>query len=373
MDPQSRDELDKMKFKLPRGRTHRREKKKIAEIDVSPVAVLVLNFNGKQYLEQCLDSLLATTYPNFDVTVVDNGSSDGSTKFIKSNYPNVKLKEHHRNYGYALGYNLVIDSIETEHIALINTDIITEPSWLEKLMEHVKDNDVAAVVPKMKFPDKKRINSAGGSCDIFGTGWNRGNGEIERNQFNVAQEVFYGNGGAFLFKKQVWQEIGPFDERYFMYGEDLDWCWRARLRGYKIVYVPHAEVYHHWRGSGGAIVVMLEKHWLSNILKNYDLKTLIKIMPRYLALKALKTIWLLIHSKPEEKFSVFEAILWNLLNLKGTWMKRVRTQRSRKKSDTEIQKNMLRKSFELLLWSRKITHPISDFYKQVGDLSHAQT
>jgi GT2 family glycosyltransferase len=333
-------------------------------VKASPVTLLVLNFNGKHYLKQCLDSLLATDYSNFEVVVVDNGSTDGSKEFIKSNYSSVKLIEHDRNYGYAFGYNLVMDKIGTEYIALINNDIIAEPNWLKQLMVYIEDDDVAAVVPKMKFPDKKRINSAGGSCDIFGNGWNRGNGEIDRGQFNMVQEVFYGNGGALLIKKKVWREVGPFDERYFMYGEDLDWCWRARLKGYKIIYVPQAEIYHYWHGSGGVIVNMLERHSLSTVIKNYSLKNLILIMFAYLKLKFLKSIWLIMHGKAEEKLAVLKGILWNLSNFRDTWRKRVEIQKLRRISDREIQKHMFNGSMELSLWLGKINHPVMNSYKR---------
>ncbi len=331
--------------------------------NLSPVTLIVLNFNGKPHLEQCIDSLLATDYKCFKVVVIDNASTDGSAEFIESNYPTVKVIRHNHNYGYAFGYNLVIDAIQNEHIVLLNNDVFVKPNWLKELMLYIDKEDVAAVAPTMKFfHDKNRINAAGGNCDIYGVGWNRGNGEIDTGQYNKVQEVFYGNGGALLVKKRVWRKVGPFDERYFLYGEDLDWCWRARLRGYKIIYVPNAEVYHLWRGSGAPMVYLLERHWLSTILKNYNLKTLIRLTPKYLALKTLKTVWLIIHGKKNEKLASIKGVLWNLVNLKGTWRKRVEIQTSRKVSDSEIQKNMLRKSFELFLWLGKIKHPISEYY-----------
>jgi len=333
------------------------------EADTSPVTLLVLNFNGKAHLKKCLDSLLATNYSRFNVVVIDNGSTDGSAELLKSNYPNVKVIKHRQNYGYAIGYNFVIDTLKDEYIVLLNNDILVKPDWLKELMAYVKNDGVAAVAPKMKFlHNKTLINAAGGSCDIYGVGFNRGNGEVDMKQYDVVQEVFYGNGGALLIKKRVWREIGSFDERYFMYGEDLDWCWRARLKGYKIIYVPHAKVYHRWRGSGGSMVTLLEKHWLSTILKNYGLKTLIKIMPKYLALKALKTLWLITHVKSSERFAFIHAILWNLLNLRGTWRKRVQIQTSRRLPDAEIQKHMFKRSFELLLGLGKLKHPILDYY-----------
>lgn len=111
------------------------------------------------------------------------------------------------------------------------------------------------------------------------------------------------------------------------------------------------------------MVTLLERHWLSTILKNYGLRTLIHLMPKYLALKALKTIWLVSHGKPHEKLAVLKSILWNLYNLRDTWKKRVEIQISRKLSDTEIQKRMSKQSFEFLLWLGKLMHPISEYYQ----------
>lgn len=322
------------------------------------VTVLVLNFNG-QFLKRCLDSLLMTDYPNFEVVVIDNGSLDDSVKFIKSNYPQVKIIEHNRNYGFALGYNLVIDSIKSEFIVLLNNDVFTTHDWLKKLVIYAENDGVAAVTPKMLFfQNKKRINAAGGKCDIYGVGWNRGNGEIDQGQYDKVEEVFYGNGGALLVKKRVWHKVGPFDERYFIYGEDLDWCWRAKLQGYKILYVPDARVYHFWRGSGAPMINFLEKHWLATLLKNYSLKTLIQLLPKYLALKVLKAMWLIKNGRRNEKAAVFKSVLWNIVNLKGTWEKRVQIQASRKVSDKEIQKGLYEGSFELSLYFGKMKHPI---------------
>ncbi len=327
------------------------------------VTVVVLNFNGRKYLKECLNSLLATDYPRLTIIVIDNGSTDGSAEFIRANYPNVKVIKHGHNYGYACAYNVVIGAIQGEYIALLNNDILVEPSWLKELVPYAENAEVAAVTPKMKFlHDKTRINAAGGNCDLYGVGWNRGNGEVDTGQYDVVQEVFYGNGGALLIKKRAWREVGPFDERYFMYGEDLDWCWRARLKGYKIIYVPYAEVRHHWRGSGAPMVYLLERHWLSTVLKNYSLKTLIQLMPQYLALKALKAIWLIARAKSREKLTVLKAILWNLSNLRESWKKRIQIQMSRTATDVEIQKHMFKGSFELSIWLRKLKHPILEYY-----------
>jgi GT2 family glycosyltransferase len=208
------------------------------------------------------------------------------------------------------------------------------------------------------------INAAGGNCDVFCVGLNRGNGEVDRGQYNSIKEVFYANGGVFLFKKQIWREVGSFDERFFMYGEDLDWCWRARLMGYSIIYVPHSRVYHRWRGSRAAsMAYMLERSWLSTILKNFSLITITRMMPKYLILKTLKTAWLFKNGKSDEKLAIFKAIFWNIINLRATWRKRVQIQASRKLSDTEIKKHLFKQSFEISLWLKKMRHPILSIYK----------
>ncbi len=329
------------------------------------VTVLILNYNGRKYLKQCLDSLFTTDYPKFKMIVIDNGSIDGSVEFVRLNYPNVQVIKHNRNYGYACAYNRVIDAVQSEYIALVNNDILVNPSWLRDLMSHVDNDDIAAMTPKMKFfHDRTRINAAGGECDLYGVGWNKGNGEVDIGQYNTVQEVFYGNGGALLIKKSVWREVGPFDERYFIYGEDLDWCWRARLKGYRIIYVPSAEVFHNWRGSGTPMVYLLEKHWVSTVLKNYSLKTLIQLMPKYLAIRALKAIWLIVHADSREKLTGFKAIFWNLSNLRESWKKRVQIQMSRTVTDGEIQKHMFKGSFELSMWLKKLKHPILEYYRR---------
>jgi GT2 family glycosyltransferase len=328
------------------------------EKHVPSVTILILNFNGRRHLAENLESVLATDYSNFEVIVVDNNSSDGSVEFLNEKYPDVRVLRHNRNLGFSRAYNKALSSVNTEYFALLNNDVSVEPSWLATLISYVEKDRVAALTPKMLLlRDRRRINAAGGNCDVYGTGWNRGNSETDRGQYDKSEETFYGNGGALLIRKQVWQEVGTFDEHYFMYGEDLDWCWRARLRGYRIIYVPESRVYHSWLGSKGKIFYFLERHWLSNVLKNYTLQTLFKIMPRYIIIKLLKMIWVFKNAKPDNKFFVPKAILWNLKHLKKTWEKRVKVQNLRDVSDSHIQRLMFKKSFELLLRFGNLSHP----------------
>ncbi len=330
-----------------------------------PVTVLILNFNGKQHLVQHLDSVLATDYDPLQVVVIDNGSTDGSAEFLEAKYPEVRVIKQRRNNGFAQAYNQAIESVDTEYFALLNNDVSVDPTWLHALVSRVKGEKIAALTPKMLFfHDRRRINAAGGNCDFYGAGWNRGNSEIDVGQYDQSEETFYGNGAALLISRKAWQDVGAFDERYFMYGEDLDWCWRARLKGYKILYVPDSKVYHRWLGSGGPVFSSLERHWLSNLLKNYSLSTLFKIMPGYVAIKLLKTFWALKNAKDSDKFIILKAVWWNMRHLGKTWGKRVRVQSSRSVPDDEIRRLMSKGSFELLLGLKRIRHPILQAYTE---------
>jgi GT2 family glycosyltransferase len=325
------------------------------------VTVQILNYNGIQYLKDCLNSVLATDYEDFDLIVIDNASTDGSVEFVKRNYPQVKLVENKKNYGFAAALNKNSDTLGSEYIAFLNNDVVVESNWLRILVASMEKNRmVAAVNPKMLFlQNRKEVNSAGGNCDIYGTGWNRGNGEIDSGQYDRVEEVFYANGAALVIRKEAWLDVGPFDEDYFLYGEDLDWCWRARLKGYKILYIPKAKIYHRWMGSGGPMIQLLEMHWMTNLLKNYTLRTLCAITPKYFTLKMLKATWLMKNGKEvTEKLAVFKAFVWNLRNFRKTWKKHSTIQFSRKISDKQIQNSMYKGNFELQLWLRKMKHPL---------------
>lgn len=333
------------------------------------VDVLILNFNGKSLLKRCLDSVLKTDYPDFEVFVIDNGSTDGSAEFIRKGYPQVKLVETGSNMGVAAAYNRVIDGLSSEFVAVLNNDVEVDKDWLKKLMEVIdgEDDSVAAVTCKIRFLNNRdRINSAGGSCDTYGTGWNRGNGELDNGQYDRVDEPFYATGTAMVMRKSLWEKTGRFDGRYFMYGEDLDWSWRARLLGCRINYVPASIVYHKWQASRRIVPILylLERNWLCTILKNYSLRTLLLLIPKYLMLKTLKAFWLLLRGERNEKLAIPRAIVWNLFNLRGTLKRRRVIQLIRKISDHEIQRKMFKGSFELSLWLGLMKHPILHLYER---------
>jgi hypothetical protein len=310
--------------------------------------------------------VLATDYEDLEVIVIDNASTDESIEFVRKNYPQVKLVENEENIGFA-ALNRNSYATGSKYIAFLNNDVVVESDWLRIVIDQMEKNqEVAAANPKVLFlQDRKRINSAGGNCDVYGVGWNRGNGEIDDGQYDQVEEVFYANGAALVIRKEAWVNVGPFDEDYFLYAEDLDWCWRARLKGYKILYEPEAKIYHRWMGSTTPMMVFLERHWMMNLLKNYRLRTLCVTAPKYFILKMLKAAWLMKNGRNfSERLAVIEAFVWNLRNLRKTWRKHSAIQLSRQVSEKQIQNNMHKGSFEMQLWLGKAKHPWHDQFNE---------
>ncbi|MGB3919994.1 glycosyltransferase family 2 protein [Methanothrix sp.] len=214
------------------------------------ISVVVLNYNGRDLLDGCLSSLASQTYSPFEVVLVDNGSSDGSPEYIREQYPWVRLVRNRDNLGFAGGTNAGIRAAEGSYILTLNNDTIADRRLIEELKEPMADPQVGVCAAKMLFPDG-RINSAGICISRSGAAWDRGMFEADRGQYDSMEEVFGACAGAALYRKRMLDEIGLFDEDFFLYLEDVDLALRARLAGWKCLYVPRAEVIHHHGKTAG--------------------------------------------------------------------------------------------------------------------------
>lgn len=213
--------------------------------------MVVLNFNGKQYLENCLCSLAAQTCRDFEVIVVDNASSDGSVKYLEAQFPWVRVVKNERNLGFAGGTNAGIRYAEGEYILTLNNDTWVDSRLLECLVRPMQSNrDIGMCATKMLFPDG-RINSAGMCLSRSGAAWDRGMFEPDLGQYDSSEEIFGPCAGAALYRKEMLEEIGLFDEDFFLYMEDVDLAFRGRLAGWRCMYIPQAKVYHHHGGTAG--------------------------------------------------------------------------------------------------------------------------
>ncbi len=315
------------------------------------VCALVLNYNGAHFLNECFESLLASDYPNLHVHLVDNGSTDESIQLVRAQFPSVRIIQMEGNLGFSVAYNRATSAVEGDYYFFLNNDLVLEAGAVTKMVDAAEAMDeLAAVTPKMLFYDERNvINGCGGMLDRYGFGLNIGIGEVDEGQHDQSMEVFYAIGAAMMVKAAAWRRVGAFDGRFFAYFEDADWCWRARLLGYRVMYVP-AGVYHKWRGTWTDTkrrMYYQERNRLAMVLKNYAMSTLAYMFPLYLGLAVLRIAWVSLHWGPHVGLSMIAGDLWNLSHLRTTLMARRQIQRSRVVSDAGILRAMVPHSLEL--------------------------
>lgn len=211
------------------------------------VSVIVLAWNGLAYLEACLNSVFAQTYPNFEVLVVDNASTDGSAEFVVTNFKKAKLMRNERNLGFSGGMNAGTKVSCGDVVIWLNQDTIVQAGWLQELVAVFEQKDVGVAGCKIFEMDGKTLNHAGGALDVSaGESYHLGAGEADRGQYEQPADVAYVTGAAMAVRREVLEQVGLLDERFFPgYYEDADYCLRVQNAGYKVRYVPQATVIHH--------------------------------------------------------------------------------------------------------------------------------
>jgi len=249
------------------------------------VSVVIVNYNGKVFLEKCITSLMSQSYPAIEIILVDNGSSDGSIDYVMKKFPSVKIITNNNNFGFAKGNNIGIESAKGELIATLNNDTEVTRNWLTELVNAINsDQKVGMCASKMLFMKKpKLINSTGICISRSGACWDRGMFETDCGQYDSHNEVFGPCAGAAMYRKSMLEDIGLFDEDFYAYMEDVDLAFRGRLRGWKCLYVPKAIVYHVYGGTAGYAsdytVYYGNRNIIWNCVKNYPARLLITSLP----------------------------------------------------------------------------------------------
>ncbi len=234
-------------------------------------AVVILNWNGKGFLEKYLPVLIEHTPASTGTIIVaDNGSTDGSTDMLKSEFPTVQLLEFDRNYGFTGGYNRALAQLEADYFVLINSDIRVSEGWLDAIIDFMENNPGADIcMPKIlsEAHHEKLLSNPGvranemfeyaGACggfiDCYGFPFCRGrilsSVEQDHGQYDTPMEVFWATGACMVVKSSVWREVGGLDESFFAHMEEIDFCWRAKLLGHEVWVVPQSTVYHVGGGT----------------------------------------------------------------------------------------------------------------------------
>ncbi len=256
-------------------------------MDAQKVYVVIPNWNGAGRIKACLSSLRNQSMKH-QVIVVDNGSIDDSVKIIEEGFPETILIKHSKNKGFAGGVNAGIRfAVENKasHVALLNNDAVADSKWLEQLLKFMISNSNAGIATsKICDSAKSHLDSTGDQYTIWGLPFPRGREEAFSDRYDKDIWVFGASGGASLYRVDMLNQIGLFDEDFFAYYEDVDLSFRAQLAGWRVGYVPQALVYHEIGGTSGSIKGFTTYQTLKNLplllWKNVPWKLMPKIWPR---------------------------------------------------------------------------------------------
>jgi GT2 family glycosyltransferase len=217
------------------------------------ISIIIPNYNGESYIKQCMDSVYNQTCKEFEIIVVDNASKDNSIKIIQDNFKNVKIIDNKNNLGFSVAVNQGIIEAKGEYIVLLNNDTEVHEYWLNNLVKCIEnDEKVFSCCSKMiRYLERDKIDDTGDEYNLLGWAYKRGDGE-SIDKYNKNQSVFSSCGGAAIYRKRVFDEIGYFDENFFAYMEDVDISYRAKIHGYKNIYCSDAVVYHIGSATSGS-------------------------------------------------------------------------------------------------------------------------
>jgi len=250
------------------------------------VSIIIVNWNGKGLLRDCLGGLGEQVFRDFQIIVVDNGSSDGSVSFLKNNYPDIHIVELLENRGFCGGNSAGLEVASGRYIALLNNDTRPEPQWLSSLVEAMEaDGRIGICASRLMRWGTEILDAAGDEYLTAGVALKRGTGE-HYNRYQQREFVFGACAGAVLYRRKMLDEIGFFDREYFLVNEDTDLNFRAQLSGWKCLYVPDAVVYHKVSITRQRQPDLLVYYNIRNadfvLFKNMPLELLLRYLPQIL-------------------------------------------------------------------------------------------
>jgi GT2 family glycosyltransferase len=299
--------------------------------------VIIASHTGRQHLQRCLPALLADDYPRFRVIVVDNASTDGTAEFVEQEYPSVKVIRNESNFGFGRASNVGAAHAPGEYLAFLNQDAVVAPGWLASSVVALEGQPEAALATPqilvLAHPDS--INACGNQSHYTGLSFCRGAGQ-PAGSFTKLEKVNAVSGAAFVMRKDVFEQLGGFDEDFFMYMEDIDLSWRARLAGYSCLYVPDATVYHDYALTFGPRKTYYQERnrWLM-LLKILRWKTIALLLPALLLSEFITWGWIVLRDARNISNKA-KAYGWIVRNRRVVGESRRQVQAQRRLTDKEL-------------------------------------
>lgn len=302
------------------------------------ISIIILNYNAGNLLIDCVDSIKKSHYDNFEIILVDNLSKDNSHKKCKEAFPFIKLVENSQNLGYCEGNNVGIRSAKGKFIVILNPDAVVDPFWLDELLKAYTENGDGIYQPKfLATTDHTLLLSTGNMIQIFGFGYSRSKGDIDRKQYEKLEKIDYASGTCLFTSKEILQKTGLFDPFLFAFHDDLELCWRARLNKIDSFYVPRSIVYHPIEGFSfkwsPLKFMLMERNRKYCLLTLYHRSTFYKMLPALLLIDL--AVFLFYMSKGLAQMKI-QADIEILRNFKLINSKYAQNQKMRKLADHEL-------------------------------------
>ena len=324
------------------------------------VSIIIVNYNGRTFLEKCLKSISDITYPNYEVIIVDNNSSDDSIEFVKKNFPSNIILKLDKNYGFAEPNNIGAKIAKGDFLLFLNNDTYVKPNFINELITEISKDTKIAICQSLLLKPDGMIDSCGDYIDNLGVAFS------SKIIPTKVQEIFSAKGAVMMIRKNLFNEIGGFDEKFFATFEDIDLSWRTRIFGYRIILVPKSIVYHF----GGKTIQSVKsniafhgfKNQLSMKITNFESTLVFQKLIQFLIIYGFREIRILLDywfkgktyltpTKFEEQIAqkpslkiIFKAICWVIINPRYLWKKHKLISSKRKISTAQLEKiNMIKK------------------------------
>ncbi|MCF7823741.1 MAG: glycosyltransferase family 2 protein [Candidatus Marinimicrobia bacterium] len=314
------------------------------EVQTRPkVTVIIPHWNGWDILKPCLSSLEASDYPNLEIIVVDNASSDDSVALLKREFPKVKCIENSENLGFAGGCNVGLKSVTSEYYLVLNNDTTHEPDWIGPLVAQMEsDPKIAAVQPKIMSAQNPKVfdyaGGVGGLMDVLGFPFAMGRifttMEEDDGYYDTPKDIFWASGTALLIRGKALDEVGLFDEDFFAHMEEIDLCWRFHNAGWRVVNAPASKIYHH---SGWTLPPdRFQKKYLNHrnnlmmIIKNYPTAYLAAILPARIALEGVAFVFSAMIRDWKRMGAIILALAWIFVHPVMLFNKHMETKKTRR-------------------------------------------
>jgi GT2 family glycosyltransferase len=318
------------------------------------VSIIIINYNGKLYLEKCLESIKKINYDNLEIIVVDNNSTDGTMEFLVQNYPSVITLKLDQNYGFAKPNNMAAKIAKGDFLLFLNNDTEVTPNFLTELVQVLVGNDHIGICQSLLLKLNGEIDSSGDFIDTIGIVYN------SKEPIDKIREISSARGASMIIRKKLFLDLGGFDEKFFVSFEDVDLGWRTWIKGYKVVINPKSVVYHYGGKTHDFIKNEISFHGLKNQLSmkitNFETKYTIYSLLKFFFIFGIRELKIFFDYKTKGKTSltstkyedtiaakpninaILKASFWIISNTKYLQKKRKKIYAYRKISTKELQK-----------------------------------